>query len=57
VRTTAPVGEWSETPLSIRRLAPRLGEHSREVLREAGLNDADIDAMIASGATREISSP
>jgi crotonobetainyl-CoA:carnitine CoA-transferase CaiB-like acyl-CoA transferase len=54
VRTTAPVGEWSETPLSIRRLAPRLGEHSREVLREAGLNDTEIDAMIASGASREI---
>jgi len=52
VRTTAPVGEWSETPLSIRRLAPRLGEHSREVLREAGLSDAEIDAMVVSGATR-----
>ena len=52
VRTTAPVGEWSETPLSIRRLAPQLGEHSREVLREAGLSGAEIDAMVASGATR-----
>ena len=51
VRTTAPVGEWSETPPSIRRLAPRLGEHSREVLLEAGFNDAEIDAMVASGAT------
>lgn len=53
VRTTAPVGEWSETPLSIRRLAPQLGEHSREVLREAGLSETAIDAMVASGATRE----
>ena len=52
VRTTAPVGEWSETPLSIRRLAPQLGEHSREVLREAGLAEVEIDAMMASGATR-----
>ncbi|MEQ1518177.1 MAG: CoA transferase [Usitatibacteraceae bacterium] len=52
VRTTAPVGDWSETPLSIRRLAPRLGEHSREVLREAGLPDVEIDSMLASGATR-----
>jgi crotonobetainyl-CoA:carnitine CoA-transferase CaiB-like acyl-CoA transferase len=52
VRTTAPVGEWSETPLSIRRLAPQLGEHSREVLREAGLSDAEIEAMVVSGATR-----
>ena len=52
LRTTAPVGEWSETPLSIRRLAPQLGEHSREVLREAGLAEVEIDAMMASGATR-----
>ena len=51
VRTTAPVGEWSETPLSIRRLAPQLGQHSREVLREAGVSEAAIDAMVVSGAT------
>jgi crotonobetainyl-CoA:carnitine CoA-transferase CaiB-like acyl-CoA transferase len=25
--------------------APRLGEHSREILREAGLDDAQIDAL------------
>ena len=55
VRTTAPVGEWSETPLSIRRLAPRLGEHSREVLRELGYDEMTIDAMVASGATGGIS--
>ena len=54
VRTTAPVGEWSETPLSIRRLAPQLGQHSREVLLEAGLSDVAIDAMVASGVTRAI---
>ena len=53
VRTTAPVGEWSETPLSIRSLAPRLGEHSREILRELSYDEADIDAMLASGTTRD----
>jgi len=31
--------------------APRLGEHSRELLREAGLTDARIDALAASGGT------
>ena len=51
VRTTAPVGEWSETPLSIRRLAPRLGEHSREILQELGLSKVEIDAMVAAGVT------
>jgi crotonobetainyl-CoA:carnitine CoA-transferase CaiB-like acyl-CoA transferase len=43
---------YSKTPASIRRLPPRLGEHSREILREAGLGEADIEAMLASGATR-----
>jgi crotonobetainyl-CoA:carnitine CoA-transferase CaiB-like acyl-CoA transferase len=43
---------YSRTPASIRRLPPRLGEHSVEILGEAGLDTAEIDAMLASGATR-----
>ena len=30
--------------------APRLGEHSRAILREAGLRDAEIDVLIDQGA-------
>lgn len=52
VRTTSPVGEWSETPLSIRRLAPRLGQHSLEILQELGYGETEIEAMVDSGATR-----
>lgn len=33
------------------RHAPKIGEQSIEVLREAGLADADIEALIANGAT------
>jgi len=44
--------EWSETPPAYRRHAPRFGEHTREVLREAGYSDAAIDAMAESGAAR-----
>lgn len=33
----------------VRRAAPRLGEHSREVLREAGYDDASIDALAGEG--------
>ena len=40
----------SETPLTIHRPSPLLGQHNREVLREwAGYDDAEIDALIADG--------
>ena len=42
---------FSETPESIRRHQPRLGEHSTEVLKEAGLTQESIDAMVKAGAT------
>ena len=43
---------FSESPGSIERLAPRLGEHSVEVLEEAGLSRAQIDRMIDEGVTK-----
>ena len=51
VRTMAPPVGLSASPAEVRRLAPRLGEHGREVLAEAGLSAAEIEALIASGAT------
>ena len=52
IRTMAVPSEWSETVPEYRRHAPRFGEHTREVLREAGLPDGEIEALIASGAAR-----
>jgi crotonobetainyl-CoA:carnitine CoA-transferase CaiB-like acyl-CoA transferase len=43
---------YSKTAGGIRRLPPRLGEHSEEILREAGLAADEITALLASGATR-----
>ena len=37
--------EWSGTPPDNHRPVPSLGEHTDEVLREAGYNQAAIDAM------------
>ena len=42
--------EWSGTPPEYRHHAPRLGEQTREILREAGYDDAAIDRMISAGA-------
>jgi crotonobetainyl-CoA:carnitine CoA-transferase CaiB-like acyl-CoA transferase len=43
--------QFSRTPASIDRLQPKLGEHSAEVLGEAGLSDGEIEEMRATGAT------
>jgi crotonobetainyl-CoA:carnitine CoA-transferase CaiB-like acyl-CoA transferase len=43
---------YGKTPGTIRRLPPRLGEHSLEILRETGLTATEIDGLLASGATR-----
>jgi len=40
---------FSATPTSVTRPAPMLGEHTREVLAEAGYSDAEIDAFAAEG--------
>jgi crotonobetainyl-CoA:carnitine CoA-transferase CaiB-like acyl-CoA transferase len=40
---------FSATPTRIDRPAPMLGEHTREVLREVGYGDAEIDALAARG--------
>ena len=52
LRVMATPSSWSETPPVKLRPAPRLGEHSAEILREAGYGDAEIEAMVKSGVTR-----
>ncbi|WP_223969013.1 CaiB/BaiF CoA-transferase family protein [Bradyrhizobium sp. RD5-C2] len=48
-----PAATWSKTPPSIRTYPPNLGEHGREILREAGLADAEIAALLEEGALIE----
>jgi crotonobetainyl-CoA:carnitine CoA-transferase CaiB-like acyl-CoA transferase len=40
---------FSATPTRIDRPAPLLGEHTREVLREYGYGDAEVDVLITEG--------
>jgi crotonobetainyl-CoA:carnitine CoA-transferase CaiB-like acyl-CoA transferase len=43
---------FSKTPSTVERGAPLVGEHTREILAEAGHDAAQIDALIASGVVR-----
>ena len=43
----------SVTAGSIRTRAPRLGEHNREVLAEAGVSEADYVGLVEAGVVRE----
>jgi crotonobetainyl-CoA:carnitine CoA-transferase CaiB-like acyl-CoA transferase len=46
LREMAIPSRWSDCEPKVVRPAPRLGEHSREVLKEAGLTDNEIDELI-----------
>jgi crotonobetainyl-CoA:carnitine CoA-transferase CaiB-like acyl-CoA transferase len=51
LRTTAFPVNFSDTPADVtRRHAPRLGEHTREVLEDLGYAGERIESMLASGA-------
>ena len=62
VETTHPVAgrvaslglpiKFSETPGAVRRAAPVLGQHTREVLLEHGFSDAEAAQMAATGAVK-----
>jgi crotonobetainyl-CoA:carnitine CoA-transferase CaiB-like acyl-CoA transferase len=52
-KSVPPPARFSRTPASAAsRPAPLVGEHNREVLREVGMTDAEIDALEADGALR-----
>lgn len=44
--------KFSETPGNMTRPAPKFGQHTRDVLREHGFSDAEIDEMIAARAVQ-----
>lgn len=44
---------FSRTPAEIARLPPQLGEHSAEILGEAGYSEEDIAGSVQSGVSMQ----
>ena len=46
LRTTGIPTNWSDSPPEIRMLAPKLGEHSVEILRSLNMSDSEIERAL-----------
>jgi crotonobetainyl-CoA:carnitine CoA-transferase CaiB-like acyl-CoA transferase len=53
LKQISPPFAFSETPARVRRPPPELGEHSREVLAELGLAEAEIRALAQRGVVSD----
>jgi crotonobetainyl-CoA:carnitine CoA-transferase CaiB-like acyl-CoA transferase len=54
--TTRGIGcpiHFSQTPTDTGQAAPLLGQHTRELLKEHGLTDTEIDDLIEQGAVSQ----
>ena len=50
IRQARPPARFSESPAGIHRLPPRLGEHTQEILRDAGFKADEIASLVDSKA-------
>ena len=53
VRQPRPMWQFSDTPARVTSTIGSTGAHTREILREHGLSDAQIDALVAEGVVAE----
>lgn len=52
IREIRPSTRFSETPTSIRIPAPMLGQHTEEILKAAGLEDSEIEKVLAENSIK-----
>ena len=55
--TTTWPWRFERTPARLGRPAPLFAQHNRQILAEAGLDDAAVEALYASGATADEPTP
>jgi crotonobetainyl-CoA:carnitine CoA-transferase CaiB-like acyl-CoA transferase len=53
VQTIGLPVKFSATPGKVAQAAPLLGQHTREVLSQAGYSDAEIDTLVSEGAAAQ----
>ncbi|MDE0812103.1 MAG: CoA transferase [Alphaproteobacteria bacterium] len=51
VRMTDPPIRFSNNPSEIRRMQPKLGQHSRAILAESGFSETEIEALFKAGVS------
>ena len=53
VKVVGPAVRMTATPAEIRRPAPLIGQHSREILEEFGFSASEVDEFMACGVTAQ----
>jgi alpha-methylacyl-CoA racemase len=53
MRQPAPAPRFSRSPAAAPRPAPQIGQHTRELLQEAGYTPTELDALLGSGAAMQ----
>src|SRR5690606_27413354 len=48
-----PTTLLQKTPANVRRLAPHAGQHTRQILRAAGISDEQAEALIQAGVLKQ----
>jgi crotonobetainyl-CoA:carnitine CoA-transferase CaiB-like acyl-CoA transferase len=56
-RQIEPAARFSRSPQSVRRPAPLVAQHTRELLAEVGYDDAAVDRLVEEGAVKEAHPP